>query len=66
MLTFSPRWDQDTKPLERFTNIGQLQADLKAYGLPLESEVERAGPGSFMLVDPDGHPILVDQHVEAP
>ncbi len=65
MLTFNPGWDQDAKPLERFTDIRQLQADLKSKNVPLESEVDESGsgPGSFVVIDPDGNPILVDQHV---
>jgi len=65
MLTFNPGWDQDAKALERFTDVRQLQADLKAKNVQLESEVEEtgSGPGSFVVIDPDGNPILIDQHV---
>ncbi|MFN3169910.1 MAG: VOC family protein [Hyphomicrobiales bacterium] len=65
MLTFNPGWDQDAKALKRFTDIRQLQAELQTKGVPLESEVDEtgSGPGSFTVVDPDGNPILVDQHV---
>ncbi|MGD1888111.1 MAG: VOC family protein [Cohaesibacteraceae bacterium] len=65
MLTFNPGWDQSAKPLERFTDIRELQAELKAKGVAFESEVEEgtSGPASFVLHDPDGNPILVDQHV---
>lgn len=65
MLTFNPGWDQDAKALERFKDVRQLQAELKTKGVPLESEVDEAGsgPGSFVIIDPDGNPILVDQHV---
>lgn len=64
MLTFNPGWDQGANPLERFTDIRQLQADLKAKNVHLESEVDEkgSGPGSFVVIDPDGNPILVDQH----
>jgi len=64
MLTFNPGWDQGANPLERFADIRQLQADLKAKNVHLESEVDEkgSGPGSFMVIDPDGNPILVDQH----
>jgi uncharacterized glyoxalase superfamily protein PhnB len=53
------------RKLETFTDVRELQRQLKAKGAELVSEVEEstAGPGSFMLVDPDGNPILVDQHV---
>lgn len=64
MLTFNPGWDQGANPLERFTDIRQLQADLRAKNVHLESEVDEkgSGPGSFVVIDPDGNPILVDQH----
>lgn len=64
MLTFNPGWDQGANPLERFTDIRQLQADLKTKNVHLESEVDEkgSGPGSFVVIDPDGNPILVDQH----
>jgi catechol 2,3-dioxygenase-like lactoylglutathione lyase family enzyme len=65
MLTFNPGWDQDAKNLEDFKDVREIQADLKAKGLQLESEVDESGsgPGSFVVIDPDGNPILVDQHV---
>lgn len=65
MLTFNPGWDSSARKLETFTDVRELQRRLKAKGAELVSEVEEstAGPGSFMLVDPDGNPILVDQHV---
>lgn len=65
MLTFNPGWDQDAKNIENFKDVREIQADLKAKGLQLESEVDESssGPGSFVVVDPDGNPILVDQHV---
>lgn len=65
MLTFNPGWDQDAMNLENFKDVREIQADLKAKGLQLESEVDESssGPGSFVVVDPDGNPILVDQHV---
>jgi lactoylglutathione lyase len=65
MLTFNPGWDQDAKPLDDFTDIRDLQKDLKAKGYTFTSEADEnsAGPASFMLIDPDGNPVLVDQHV---
>jgi lactoylglutathione lyase len=65
MLTFNPGWDSSARKLETFTDVRELQRQLKAKSAELVSEVEEstAGPGSFMLVDPDGNPILVDQHV---
>jgi lactoylglutathione lyase len=64
MLTFNPGWDGDAGELGEFTDVRELQRRLKAQGLALLSEADEAGsgPASFMLQDPDGNPILVDQH----
>lgn len=65
ILTFNPGWDQNATPLDSFTDVRDLQRELKAQGLPLEAEADESttGPASFMLLDPDGNPILIDQHV---
>jgi lactoylglutathione lyase len=65
ILTFNPGWSQDAQPLGTFTDIRELQRQLKEQGLPLISEADEnsTGPASFMVVDPDGNTILVDQHV---
>ena len=65
MLTFNPGWDQDAKPLAEFTDVRELQRELKALGIALGPEADETttGPGYFMTIDPDGNPILVDQHV---
>lgn len=67
ILTFNPGWDGDAKRLPDFTDIRDLQRKLKAQGLQLLTEADEAttGPASFMLEDPDGNTILVDQHVSA-
>ena len=64
-LTFNPGWDQNAENLERFTDVRELQRQLKAAGVQLLSEADESteGPASFVAVDPDGNPILVDQHV---
>ncbi len=63
-LTFNPGWDSKGEPLNEFTDIRELQEKLKSNGIELMSEVEsESGPGSFMVMDPDGNPILFDQHV---
>ncbi|MEV7648373.1 VOC family protein [Arthrobacter sp. NPDC089319] len=64
-LTFNPGWDQDAKTLDSFTDVRGLQRELKAEGVEFLSEAdeETAGPASFMLLDPDGNPIIVDQHI---
>ena len=65
MLTFNPGWDSDARELDTFTDVRDLQRQLKEQGLELISEADESttGPGSFIAVDPDGNPILVDQHV---
>lgn len=65
ILTFNPGWDQDAKPVENFTDIREIQKDLKGKGIELLSEVEEetSGPANIMFLDPDGNTILMDQHV---
>ena len=65
MLTFNPGWDQNANMLDSFTDIRYLQRELKTQGLDLESEADESttGPASFIIIDPDGNPILIDQHV---
>ena len=64
-LTFNPGWDQNTQKLDTFTDVRELQKQLKAQGVELMSEVDESttGPASFIVMDPDGNPILFDQHV---
>lgn len=65
ILTFNPGWDSNAQPLAAFTDVRDLQRQLKAQGVQLVSEADEgtSGPASFILVDPDGNPVLVDQHV---
>jgi len=65
ILTFNPGWDHNAQPLASFTDIRELQQQLKARGVQLQQEADESttGPASFMAVDPDGNPILVDQHL---
>lgn len=64
-LTFNPGWDQDVNTLASFTDVRDLQRELKAQGITMQSEADEStsGPASFVIVDPDGNPILIDQHV---
>ncbi len=64
-LTFNPGWDQNTNHLGSFTDVRALQRQLKEQGVEFVSEVDETteGPASFLVMDPDGNPILVDQHV---
>ena len=64
MLTFIPNQDYTGQPLQAFTDIRAMQKQLKAAGIAFEQEAEDGtGPASFLILDPDGNPILVDQHV---
>ncbi len=64
MLTFNPGWDSNAQPLEQFMDVREIQKVLKSAGITLDSEADESttGPASFMLTDPDGNPVLVDQH----
>ena len=65
ILTFNPGWDSNAQPLGSFTDVRELQRQLKAQGVQLQVEADESttGPASFVAVDPDGNTILVDQHV---
>ena len=64
-LTFNPGWDSNAQKLGAFTDVRDLQRKLKSQGVMLVSEADEntTGPASFIAVDPDGNPIIVDQHV---
>jgi lactoylglutathione lyase len=64
MLTFNPGWDQQCTDLESFTDVRDLQKQLKAAGIEMAAEADEdtEGPASIMVIDPDGNPILIDQH----
>jgi predicted enzyme related to lactoylglutathione lyase len=65
ILTFNPGWDSNAQKLAAFTDVRELQRQLKAKGVPIVKEADESttGPASFVAVDPDGNQILVDQHV---
>ena len=64
-LTFNPGWDAAGQTLDTFTDVREIQRRLKADGVEFADEVDAttSGPASCMVVDPDGNPILIDQHV---
>jgi len=64
MLTFNPGWDEGANPVDPFTDVRELQKFLRASGVEFESEADENsdGPASFIIHDPDGNPVLVDQH----
>ncbi|RKH67610.1 VOC family protein [Corallococcus llansteffanensis] len=68
LLTFNPGWDRNAQQLADFDDIRELQRTLQARGLTLTSVADESstGPASLMLIDPDGNPILLDQHVPKP
>ena len=64
-LTFNPGWDDNAQEIDSFTDIRDLQRQLKSKGVDLliEADEESSGPASFVAIDPDGNPVLVDQHI---
>ena len=68
MLTFNPGWTGKAEPLAEFADVREIQQGLKAegLGLTLEADESTTGPASLILTDPDGNPILLDQHVDSP
>ncbi len=68
ILTFNPGWGEGSEPLASFTDVRELQAQLKTAGIAFDQEADPAGdgPASFVVTDPDGNAILVDQHVPKP
>ena len=68
ILTFNPGWNHKKETLKDFQDVRDLQATIKARGIALstEADADTKGPASFVIVDPDGNAILVDQHVPKP
>lgn len=68
MLTFNPGWSQDAEALSEFEDVRALQARLNDAGCEIHDPADPAsdGPASFVVIDPDGNPILIDQHVPKP
>ena len=64
ILTFNPGWDSNAQLLDEFTDVRELQRQLKGLGVTMITEADESttGPASFMVADPDGNTILVDQH----
>lgn len=65
ILTFNPGWDTHGQELDSYTDVRELQKTLRARGIEFQHEADEGttGPAHFVIVDPDGNPILVDQHV---
>ena len=64
-LTFNPGWDGDARTLREFEDVREIQNHLRTNGIAPVQVVDEStrGPGHLMLEDPDGNPILIDQHV---
>lgn len=65
ILTFNPGWNEKAEKVEEFTGVRELQKQLKEKGVEIQTEADEKsqGPASMIIVDPDGNPILIDQHV---
>ncbi|MEQ8302601.1 MAG: VOC family protein [Cyclobacteriaceae bacterium] len=65
VLTFNPGWDENATKLESFEDVREIQKTLKGKGMQLVREADEgsSGPASITLIDPDGNPVLIDQHV---
>jgi lactoylglutathione lyase len=65
LLTFNPGWTQEAKDLESFTDVRVIQKELKSKDIEFATEADEStkGPASFVITDPDGNVILIDQHV---
>ena len=65
MLTFNPGWDQQCRPVDGYTDVRELQRRLREAGIEPVTAADEAttGPASLVVIDPDGNPVLVDQHV---
>lgn len=63
MLTFNPGWDQDASAVDPFDDIREIKAAIAKAGHKIEHEQGgETGPASFVVIDPDGNPVLIDQH----
>ncbi len=65
ILTFNPGWDENAQPLDSYNDVREIQKHLKIKGIKLETEADETttGPASFVVMDPDGNTILIDQHI---
>ena len=65
ILTFNPGWDENANLVETFDDVREIQRQLKGKGIKLETEADEntSGPASFVVIDPDGNAIMIDQHV---
>jgi len=64
ILTFNPGWDENAQNTEQFDDVREIQRQLKSKGIVIDNEVDdnASGPAGFMITDPDGNVVLIDQH----
>ncbi len=64
ILTFNPGWDENAKNMEKFDDVREIQRQLKSKGVKIDNQADEktSGPASFMITDPDGNVVLIDQH----
>ncbi len=64
ILTFNPGWDENAHNIETFDDVREIQRQLKNKGVAInpEADEQTSGPASFMITDPDGNVVLIDQH----
>jgi len=64
-LTFNPEWDGESKVIPSFTDVRELQRRLNSAGIDpiLAADETTSGPAHLIMMDPDGNPVLIDQHV---
>ncbi|MFT4538990.1 MAG: lactoylglutathione lyase [Planctomycetota bacterium] len=67
-MTFNPGWNKDKETLEKFQDVRDLQSVLKKRGIKMIMEADEStdGPAHFVIADPDGNSIFIDQHVPKP
>lgn len=65
ILTFNPGWDENAQALDSYNDVREIQKHLKSKGIKIENEADESttGPASFVVMDPDGNAILIDQHI---
>lgn len=65
ILTFNPGWDENANKIGSFDDVRDIQRHLKSKGVSIETEADESssGPASLIAIDPDGNPVLIDQHV---
>ena len=66
IITFNPGWDENANKIKTFHDVREIQRQLKNKGVKLENEADEntSGPASFIVTDPDGNAILIDQHIQ--